>query len=249
MVYFLGLPETVRFFTMTVPTYVPLMALFLGVTVFVALSGGIITVVIINTMEGILSQIFYLFALLAMFSWSQMHAVLMDRPQGQSLVNPFDTSDAKDFNLAYVLMQIFTMIYGTMTWQNSGAYNSAGLTPHEGRMGNILTEWRDMEEMAIITLLALCAVTYLHHPDFAVGAAHVEAGVHQIADKQTREQMEAPMALAYLLPVGIKGIFCAVLLMGIFGGDATHLHSWGSIFVQDFLISLRKKPFGPRMHL
>jgi SSS family solute:Na+ symporter len=37
--------------------------------------------------------------------------------------------------------------------------------------------------------------------------------------------------------------------MGVFGGDATHLHSWGSIFVQDVLVPLRKKPFGPRQHL
>jgi len=37
--------------------------------------------------------------------------------------------------------------------------------------------------------------------------------------------------------------------MGIFGGDATHLHSWGSIFVQDILVPLRRTPFGPRVHL
>jgi SSS family solute:Na+ symporter len=61
--------------------------------------------------------------------------------------------------------------------------------------------------------------------------------------------MELPIALANLLPVGVKGIFCAILLMGIFGGDATHLHSWGSIFIQDFLVPLRKEPFSPRLHL
>jgi len=38
-------------------------------------------------------------------------------------------------------------------------------------------------------------------------------------------------------------------MMGIFGGDSTHLHSWGSIFVQDVLVPLRKKPFGPKQHI
>jgi SSS family solute:Na+ symporter len=37
--------------------------------------------------------------------------------------------------------------------------------------------------------------------------------------------------------------------MGLLGGDAVHLHSWGSIFVQDVLVPLRKKPFGPRAHI
>ena len=73
--------------------------------------------------------------------------------------------------------------------------------------------------------------------------------MHQITNKQAQEEMEAPIALAYLLPIGVKGLFCVILLMGIFGGDSTHLHSWGSIFVQDILVPLRKKPFGSLVHL
>jgi len=252
MVYFLGFPDTVRILAVTVPTYVPLMGLFLAITVFVAVSGGVITVMIVNTMEGILSQLFYLiiiFAILSIFSWSQMNAVLIDRPSGHSLVNPFDSFATTDFNLWYVLISIWIGIYGRMAWQNAGAYYSAGLTAHEGRMAGILTSWRDMGKTAILTFLALASLTYLHHPSFAAGAAQVEASVRQIADPQAREQMEAPIALSRLLPIGVRGVFCAVLLMGIFGGDATHLHSWGSIFVQDVLVPLRRKPFGTRAHL
>lgn len=253
MVYFLGLPESVRILSVSVPTYVPLMFLFLSITVFVATSGGVITVMLINTMEGILSQVFYLviiFAILWMFKWSQMRDVLLDRPAGLSLVNPFDASGVKDFNIWNVLMGLVALLIATpISWQNSSAYKSAALTAHEGRMGSILGTWQVMGKTTVVTLLALAAITYLHHPDFASGAAHVEATVHQIANPQTQEEMEAPIALATLLPVGVKGIFCVILLMGIFGGDATHLHSWGSIFVQDFLVPLRKKPFGPRAHI
>jgi SSS family solute:Na+ symporter len=253
MVYFLGLPETVRIVGHVLPTYVPLMALFLSITLFVALSGGVITVMLINTLEGMLSQVFYLVIIvtvLVMFSWTEMHAVLVNRPPGQSLVNPFDTSGVKDFNIWNILMGSFIAIIGTsISWQNASAYKSAALTAHEGRMSGLLGNWQAMGKAAVITLLALAAITYLHHPDFAAGAAHVQVTLHQIGNAQEREQMEAPIALAYLLPIGVKGIFCAILLMGIFGGDATHLHSWGSILIQDFLVPLRKKPFGPRMHL
>ncbi len=244
MVYFLHLPETVSVLSAPVPTYVLLMALFLGVTVFVALSGGIITVMIVNTIEGIISQLFYLvliFAILALFTWPQMNAVLIDRPPGESLVNPFDAFKTADFNLWYVLMGIWYAVYGRMAWQNASAYASAGLTPHEGRMGAILTNWREMGKAAVITLLALAAITYLHT---AEGATQVQRNLDQIGDAQAREQMTAPIALANLLPDGVKGAFCAVLLMGIFGGDATHLHSWGSILVQDVFVPLRRKPFG-----
>ena len=252
LVYFLGLPETLRLASMTVPTYVPLMALFLFITLFVALSGGAITVMVINALEGMISQVFYLViiaALLALFSWSQMRGFLLSQPPGESLVNPFDTGRTQDFNIWYVLMGVATGLYGTMAWQNSSAYNSAGLTPHEGRMANVLTSWREMGKNAVITLLALCALTYLHDAAFAPGAARVHQAVAQIADPQAREQMRLPIAVSCLLPLGLKGIFCVILLMGVFGGDATHLHSWGGIFVQDFLVPLRRKPFGARAHL
>jgi SSS family solute:Na+ symporter len=252
MVYFMSLPDTLHFGGFTLPTYVPLMAVLMSATLFVVLSGGIVTIMVINTLEGIISQLFYLiiiFTLLAIFSWSQMHAVLVNQPPGHSLLNPFDTASVQDFNLWAVLMAVVLSIYTVMAWQNAGAYNSAGLTPHEGRMANILTGWRELGKNAVLVLLALCAMTYLHHPDFSAQTAQVHAAVNQIGDRQAREQMTTPIALSMLLPIGAKGMLCAVLLMGIFGGDATHLHSWGSIFVQDFLVPLRKKPFGPKMHL
>lgn len=252
MVYFLGLPAQFSVFGVAVQTYIPLMALFLGVALFLTLSGGLITLMVTDCIEGILSQVFYLFiivALLVMFSWSEISEVLGNRPAGKSLLNPFDSLQLKDFNLWYILMSMFVAIYGTMAWQNASAYNSAAVSPHASVMGGILGRWRESGKVAVVTLLAVCAVTFLQHPDFASQAAPAHQEVAAIGDPQIQKQMEVPIALSHLLPIGIKGLLCAVLLMGIFGGDSTHLHSWGGIFVQDVLVPLRKKPFGPKEHI
>ncbi len=252
LVYFLGLPEEVELFSHPVPTYIPLMALLLGITLFLTLSGGLLTVMVTNCLEGIISQVFYLViivALLMIFKWSEISEVLGNRPPGQSLLNPFDSMGIKDFNLWYVLMGLFVSIYGTMAWQNSSSYNAAAITPHASVMGSVLGRWRESGKLAVVTLLAVCAITFLQHPDFAAQAAPAHDAVAQISNPKIQQQMEVPVAVSYLLPLGIKGIFCAVLLMGVFGGDATHLHSWGSIFVQDVLVPLRKKPFGPKQHI
>jgi solute:Na+ symporter, SSS family len=252
MVYFLGLPVTLSLFSFEVPTYIPLMALFLTITLFITLSGGLITVMITDCVEGIMSQLFYLViiaALLLMFSWDQISEVLSNRPPGQSLINPFDSLGLKDFNLWYVLMATFVGVYGTMAWQNASAYNSAAITPHDSVMGGILGRWREMGKVALVTLLGVCAVTFLIHPDFAQLAAPAHDKVAQISDPHTQKQMEIPIAISHLLPMGVKGLLCAILIMGIFGGDSTHLHSWGGIFVQDVLVPLRKKPFGPKQHV
>jgi SSS family solute:Na+ symporter len=49
--------------------------------------------------------------------------------------------------------------------------------------------------------------------------------------------------------VGIKGLFVAIMIMGLVAGDSGHLHSWGSIFVQDVVLPLKKKAMSPRQHI
>lgn len=249
---FLGLPGTVEIFGIAMMTYIPVMAVLLSITVYLTISGGLISVMITDCLEGMISQIFYLviiFTLIWLFPWESISYVLTDRPPGQSLINPFDAGALKDFNITYVLMGAFVSIYGTMAWQNQSAYNAAGLTPHENRMGNILGRWRDSARGTTVMLLGICALTYVSHPDFAVQAAQVNEIVSRIPDPQMQQQMLLPTAVTELLPTGVKGMLFVILLMGVFGGDSTHLHSWSGLFIQDVLVPLRKKPFGPKAHL
>jgi SSS family solute:Na+ symporter len=251
-VYFLGLPEHVGIAGYQVDTFILLMAVFLGITLFLSMSGGQITMLVADCVEGMFSQFGYVIiaiALLLMFSWSEMREVLMRQPPGQSFINPFDTSAIKDFNLWYVLMSIFIGIYGTMAWQNSHGFNSAGLSAHESRMGGIIGAWRGAARNLTVTLLAICAMTYLGHEKYAEGAAQANEIVSGISQHQIQEQMRIPIAVSEMLPVGIKGLFCMIVLMGVISGDGMHLHSWGSIFVQDVLVPLRKEPFTPAEHI
>ncbi|MBE2203702.1 MAG: sodium:proline symporter [Chthoniobacterales bacterium] len=249
---FLGLPGTVEIFGFTIMSYIPVMAVLLSITVYLTISGGLISVMITDCLEGMISQIFYLviiFTLVWLFPWELISSVLTDQPPGQSLINPFDAGGLKDFNIFYVLMGAFVSVYGTMAWQNQSAYNAAGLTPHENRMGNILGRWRDSARATTVLLLGICALTYMKHPHFAPQAAHVNEIVSRIPDPQMQQQMLLPTAVTEFLPTGVKGMLFVILLMGVFGGDSTHLHSWSGLFIQDILVPLRKKPFGPKAHL
>lgn len=252
MTYFLGLPQTLPIFGWAIPTHILLMALLLGITLSLTLSGGLITLMITNCLEGMTSMVLFLViiaSLLMMFSWGEISQVLTARPPGESLLNPFDSMGLKDFNIWFVLMGIWGGIYRTMAWQNQGAYTTAAITAHESRMGGIMASWKGLGNGAVITLLAVCAMTYLAHPDFAVGAATVKTEVAQIADAQLQTQMVMPITVVHMLPTGIKGLLCIILLMGVFGGDGTHILSWGSLFIQDVVVPLRKKPFTPKEHI
>jgi SSS family solute:Na+ symporter len=251
-VYFLNLPVTVNVFTVGVPTYVLLMTLFLGLTMALTVNGGQITVLVTDCLEGMISQIFYVViavVMIGLFAWSDMREVLLNQPAGHSLVNPFDTFKAKDFNLWFVLMLATLNVYGTMAWQNSHAFNSSAATPHDSRMGNILGRWRWFASGVMVTILAVCTLTFLQHPHYAAGAAEVQTVVNGIDNPSVAQQMHWPIALSHLLPAGIKGMLCAIILMGIISGDGMQLHSWGSILIQDIVVPLRRKPLTVKQHL
>jgi SSS family solute:Na+ symporter len=251
-VYFCGLPETVALGGWSVPTFALLMLLFVGIALALTVAGGQITVLIATFLEGLISGVFYIVviaALLCIFRWDQIVAALANHPPGHSMLNPFDSLHLRDFNIWFVLLGIFTSCYAYGSWQGGHAFKSSAASPHEAKMANILGNWRNYARGLMFVLLALCAYTFMHHADFAAGAQQVTERLSGIEGPALQTQMRVPVALAHLLPTGVRGILAAILLFAMLACDSSYLHSWGSIFVQDVLLPLRKKALEPAAHL
>jgi SSS family solute:Na+ symporter len=251
-IYFLGLPQHFSVGSIEISTFATIMLGYLSVTVFMLLIGGQVTMMLTDCLEGLFSHLIYVVIAVAVFfivSWPQVMQVMETNPPGRSMINPFDAGKVEDFNLAFVLMVLATRIYGTMALQNKQGFNAAARSAHESRMGGVLGEWRGYARMLMLLVLGVCAVTFMRHPAFAQQAAPIHEAIASIKDAQLQKQMTVPIALSYLLPVGIKGLFCAIMVMGLLAGDAGHMHSWGSIFVQDVMLPLRRTPLSPKAHM
>jgi Na+/proline symporter len=246
-VYFLALPQHVTLLGVTAPTTVAIMAIYLSCTVLMMLVGGQITLMVTDCLEGILSHLVWVAVIAAIFcviSWSQMRATLTAAPPGHSLVDPFDQNKTKDYNFWFSMMVLATTVYGTMAVQKDNGFTSAARNPHESRMGVVLGNWRTMARNVMLVVLALGALTYLKSPHFP-GRAELGA----IADPEIRSQMQVPIALRYMLPVGVKGMFCLIMVLTLISGDASHMLTWGGVFIQDVVLPLRKTPMSPRLHV
>jgi SSS family solute:Na+ symporter len=251
-IYFLDLPLHVHVLGMAWSTFALIMICYLSCTLIMVLIGGQVTAMVTDCIEGILSHLVYIIivvALLTIVHWSQIVQVMSGSPVNKSLINPFDARDVEDFNVWYAAMALLISIYTTMASQNKQGFNAAARTPHESRMGGVLGYWRGYARGLMLLVLGVCAVTFIRHPDFAPQATAVHAAIGSIHDVYLQKQMTVPIALRYLLPAGIKGLFVSIMIMGLIAGDAGHMHSWGSIFVQDVVLPLRKKPMSPREHM
>ena len=250
-IYFCGLPESVRVAGASVSTLAIVTVALMLIAIYLTL-GGQITLLFTEFFEGITTNFAFLLILGFLywaFDWSSITRTLMAAPHGKSMLDPFQTSDTGDFGVWYFVIAAFTMIYGTMAWQGTQGFNSAPSSPHEARMGKLLGQWRDMAFGMMITLMPIAAYVMMHDPNFSASAHAVQDRLVTIENKQVQTQMLVPIALAQMLPIGLKGILCAIMFYGFLGNLDTYLHSWGSIFVQDVLLPFRTKPFTPTTHI
>ena len=252
-IYFLDLPQRVAITAgWSVPTFALIMFAYLSCTVFMILVGGQVTLMVTDCVEGIFSHLIYIVIAVSVFfivSWSQVVQVMSDAPPGYSHIDPFDAGAVEDFNLGYVALELLLGAYTTMALQNKQGFNSAARSPHESRMGHVLGHWRNYARLLMILLLGVCALTYMQHPDFAERAVPIRQELAAIPDAYVQKQMTVPIALSHLLPVGVKGLFVSMMVMGLLAGDSGHMHSWGSILVQDVILPLKKRPMTPRQHI
>ncbi len=292
LVYFLDLPQRVEFLGLQWPTFAVIMFGFLAIGVVISTLGGQITIMVSDCVMGILSYPMYVVVTIAVFSgfswWDDMAPTLMDRPDGESMLNPFDVGNLRDFNLFFIAVGILGSVYSRMSWSGSQGYNAAAKNAHEQKMGSILGVWKTGFSTVMIVLLAVAAYTFLNNPKYADRAdttkvhlalqaledvapefapaenltsrdvdgivawenrVKAEAPSSFLTYETISNQMRVPTALRDILPVGILGTFCALMIFLMISTDSTYLHSWGSIIVQDIVLPIRNRAFTPSQQM
>jgi SSS family solute:Na+ symporter len=255
-IYLCGIPEfPVTILGVTFSITYPAVMLFLTIiSLWITLGGGQVSIMVCDFVMGVLFMgvgVFLSIWCLKTFGWDQIGQAFQNitNPDTNSMVNPFKTSGVKDFNVWFYLIGIFGYLYSIMAWQGTSAFSVAPKSPHEARMAGILGQWRAGTVALIVYFLAICAFTVMHHVDFAQIAERSREHIAEITNPAVQKQMTVPIVLGQLMPAGLLGMLCAVLVVGAVTTDDSYLHSWGSIFVQDIILPLRKKPFTPQEHI
>ncbi|NNM88643.1 MAG: hypothetical protein HKL95_09000 [Phycisphaerae bacterium] len=251
-IYYCNLPHVIQLGALSVRTFPLFMACELSFALYTVLLGGQLQGMLTDCIEGLISGVLFLVvagAILAKFSFNEMYVGMASGPPGKSLLNPFDMGKQNSFNVLYVVIGLVSAMYTWMNWQGNQGFNAAPANAHEAKMAGILGNWRGISRSLVIMLLAIAGVTYLKNPEFAAQAAVVRVQLSHIPSHALRSQERMPLALSHLLPSGVRGCFAAMMFLMMVAVDISYLHSWGSIFIQDVVLPLRRRAIAPQRQL
>jgi len=256
LIYYTGMAE--RFHPIpgmdfTFSTFLVVMAIDLFLALSFVNMGGQISVMITECAQGIFSAIaFVIVGLVLYFKFGYtnfMTALTMGNEPGKSMLNPFDTAKVENFNIWFYLIGMFTAFYGYYAWQGAQGFFSSAKTPHEAKMGAIIGGWRAIPQTLCIALMSLATLCVFRLPEYSGLAEQINAHRDTITNVVVKGQMQLPLAMAAILPMGIKGLLCTIMVFISFTCHDTYMHSWGAIFVQDIYMPITRKKFRPHEHI
>ena len=233
-------------------THALLMAVLLAISLVFVFTGGLVTVMVTNFIQGTFFNVFLCIVTAFIFikvPWSQFATALSQKPPGESMLHPFQTANTKDFNMAFFLITGFQYIYGCMAWQGTQGYFAAASNAHEARMGQVMGFWRTLTQQLMIMILPIGAFVLMHQGYWSANAASVNEQLSTFGNETVRAQVTTTLILNRFLPTVLMGGFCAVMLSAMISTHQTYMHSWGSIFIQDVVMPFRKKPLEPKQHI
>jgi SSS family solute:Na+ symporter len=251
-IYFMGLPPEFELAGLTLGTYPVTMILLLATALWFVYAGGQVAVIITDFLQGLFANVVFVVVpiyLLLQVRWDRLAEMLSGAAPGESRINPFDTTYIEDFNVGYFLIGVVGVIYGALSWQGTQAYNTSARSAHEAKMGGVLAMWRGMPQGLLMLLVPILAAVVMQHPEFTGTAGEVRGVLDGVENESVAKQLQTPLVLTRLLPAGLIGMFCAMMLAAFISTHDTYLHSWGSIFIQDVIMPFRKQRYTPRQHL
>lgn len=254
-IHFLNLPLHFGFLGMTLETFPTLMAMLLLVSLWFVFLGGQVAITLTDFVQGLIingALLALLVFVLFYFNWDTVSETLVaSSSEGKSLLNPFDGNKLDGFNFSFFLIMVITTIYMCGSWQGEQGYRCSATNAHEARMGGILMDWGRHTVMLVLLLLPVGVFVILNSadPGHQAVTAEVQSRLAAADAANTLSQMRVPIVLSHILPVGMVGLFAAMILCAFISTHDTYLHSWGSIFVQDIILPFRKRPLSTRQHL
>ena len=249
----IGLPEHFLLGGVTISTFVALAALMILLPLGFILTGGHTSVMVSNFMQGLFTNIAAVVIVsvlfFTVFDWNSISTCLINGAgPGASLLDPLHTSNTKDFNVWYFIIAIAGAWYSAMSNVPSQAFLGSGKSAHEQRMGYLLGQLNWQGLLVFFMMIAMCAYSLLNDPAHAALAAKVTESMKSVP-VEMQGKVLVSSTIPFMLPPGLVGLFCAIMMAALISSHNSFLHAWGGVLLQDILLPFRKEPLATHVHI
>ena len=249
----IGLPEEFALAGVHCSTFVALAALMIILPLCFIIPGGHTSVIVSNFIQGLFTNIAAVIIVsvlfFTVFDWDNIIKTLISASKpGASMLDPIHSSKTKDFNAWYFLIGVVGYWYNAMSNVPSQALLGSGKSAHEQRMGFLLGQisWQGL--LVLFMVVVLCAMPLLNGPASSSATMQIAAELKSVPEAM-HDKVLVSSALPYLLPAGLVGLFCAVMMAALISSHSSFMHTWGSVLLQDIILPFRKEPLSTKAHL
>ena len=204
LIYLLGIPHRFELFGVQMRSFPILLAACLALALFMILSGGRISLLVTDAIQGLFSYPFFMilvvFVLTSFSWWGEITPVLADRVPGESFLDPYDIENLRDFNLFGLVLILFQRIFGG-AWVGNG-YDTVSRSAHEARMSSVVSQF-GLGLRWLMPILAICGLmATMVHKNHAEQAHEIRS---ELAVRVTEELSTDP-ALAEAMRAAVEAV-------------------------------------------
>jgi Na+/proline symporter len=102
---------------------------------------------------------------------------LLDRLPGESMLNPYDVQNLRDFNIFMICVGLISAVLNQMAWSGSQGFTVSAANAHEQKMGAVLGVWRGGFSSLMFILLAIASYAFLNDKQFENDANKVRGAL------------------------------------------------------------------------
>lgn len=249
--YFCQLPEYFNFLNIQISTVAIITGLCVFFSVLMGLFGGQISLMLTDFLQWMVMMTMFIAVGIAVYvvvDWDMIAQGLLTAEQPKQYLDPFLPSAVNDFGLWYCIFFSFRAFYNILSWAPGSSKGQSASDAREAKLMWVLSYIRSGKIIGLLYAAVAC-YAFMRLPAFSSQAALISERLASVNNEMIRTQMQVPIFLAHVLPVGLKGLFVAGMIAATLGTIGTYFQSWASVFVQDVFIPLRGSTFKPQEHL
>lgn len=235
LIHFMGLPNEMTLFGVTMRSEVPLMTVMIGFALLFTFLGGMVSVILTDFIQSVIITIAVFVGAIVLMQNDGIETIhtTLQTEMGESGYNPFAE---KSYGVLFFIWMIVANVLGIVflpTMQRVAATDSAKTARHMILIGSLFTQGRSY-------LLLAFGIVALG----ALGAVPPEGSTEEAW------QRAAPaIFLGQSFPPIIKGLFLSGLIAAFVSTVDSYFLAWGANITNDVICPYLKKPLSPAAHL